>query len=219
MAMCTYIIVNIIIYLAVIKKRRKLEMSGEEFYKLGGVVTIPDEKKAEFNEYVLQMLDRGGIRKIKRTKLDGDEVELAARVEPDKKGIVRFDYSIVEKMIRDVSTYDMNTCRLEVNNCGFSEMGIVMAMILTLIEAYSITPCYMIRNGKMCDIEAFALILEDIMGIKLRFPHRADNWSMYLFSKECEEIKKLEEFEILDQVPQSFEKSYTIFSTYACGKL
>ena len=206
MAMCTYIIVNIIIYLAVIKKGRKLEMSGEEFYKLGGVVTIPDEKKAEFNEYVLQMLDRGGIRKIKRTKLDGDEVELAARVEPDKKGIVRFDYSIFEKMIRDVSTYDMNTCRLEVNNCGFSEMGIVMAMILTLIEAYSITPCYMIRNGKMCDIEAFALILEDIMGIKLRFPHRADNWSMYLFSKECEEIKKLEEFEILDQVPQSFEK-------------
>ena len=205
MAMCTYIIVNIIIYLAVIKKGRKSEMSGEEFYKLGGVVTIPEEKKAEFNEYVLQLLDRGGIRKIKRTKLDGDEVELAARVEPDKKGIVRFDYSIFEKMIRDVSTYDMNTCRLETNNCGLNEMGVVMAMILTLTEAYSITPCYMIREGEMCKIESFALIIEDLLGIKLRFPHRADIWSMYLFSKECGEIKKLQGIDLIIQVPECFE--------------
>lgn len=205
MAMCTYIIVNIIIYLAVIKKGRKSEMSGQEFYKLCGVVTIPEEKKTEFNEHVLQLLDRGGIRKIKRTKLDGDEIELAARVEPDKKGIVRFDYSIFEKMIRDVSTYDMNTCRLEVNNCGFSEMGIVMAMILTLTEAYSITPCYMIREGEMCKIESFALIIEDLLGIKLRFPHRADIWTMYLFSKECREIKKLQGIDLIIQVPESYE--------------
>ncbi len=148
-----------------------------EFCKLVGEVTIPEDKKAEFNENVIRLLDRCGVRKIKRKIIDGTEVELAARVNQDKRGIVHFDYSIYENTVRDESTYDTNTCHLEVNNCGFDEMGIAMAMILTLTEAYSSTPCYVAREGKICNIEFFALITEDILGTRLRFPHRADVWT------------------------------------------
>lgn len=183
-----------------------------EFYKLVGEITIPEDEKTEFNENVLKLLDRCGIRKIKRKKIDGVEVEVAARVKPDKNGIVHFDYSIFENVVRDESTYDMNTCKLEVNNPGFNEMGMVMAMIMTLTESYSASPCYMIRDGEMCYIGHYALMVEDMLGIKLRFPNRADIWSLYMFSRNCAEIKELERVKVSDQVPHDFEAvDYVVF--------
>ncbi|MBE5861203.1 MAG: hypothetical protein E7301_13925 [Butyrivibrio sp.] len=183
-----------------------------EFYRLAGEIIIPEEKKEEFNNNVLKLLDRCGIRKIKKKKIDGIEIELAARVKPDKKGIVHFDYSIFENKVREESTYDLNTCSLEVNDPGFNEMGMAMAMIMTLTEAYSLTPCYMIRDGEMVSIDHYALITEDILGIRLRFPNRADIWSMYMFSRDSEDIQELKGIKISEQVPHDFEKvDYGVF--------
>ena len=40
-------------------------------YKLLGKVNVPEEKKAELNEYILAALYRGGIRKTCEVVLDG----------------------------------------------------------------------------------------------------------------------------------------------------
>lgn len=43
----------------------------DDLYRLEGTVMIPDNKKDEFNRYILQILDACGIRKTERIELDG----------------------------------------------------------------------------------------------------------------------------------------------------
>ena len=72
----------------------------DDLYRLEGTVMIPDNKKDEFNRYILQILDACGIRKTERIELDGRPITVVRRPEPDGQGIVSFDYSIFEKKKR-----------------------------------------------------------------------------------------------------------------------
>lgn len=171
----------------------------DSFYKIVGDITIPEEKKAELNDCVLKVLDRCGLRKIKKTKIGNSQIEASCRVKPDTKGKVTFDYSIFEKKHRKTSYYNTNTCELFTNECGFSEFGLAMMMVLTLIESYSITPCYMVRAGEITNVAPCAEIIEDLIGVRLRFPHRADIWETYLFCRNNRDqiTMKLDEVVIL----------------------
>ena len=42
----------------------------EALYKMEGVVTIPEEKREEYNRKVLELLYKGGIRKTEEIMLD-----------------------------------------------------------------------------------------------------------------------------------------------------
>ncbi len=181
-------------------------MAFNEFYKLIGEVTIPEEKRKELNDYVLKLLDRSGVRKIKKVKIGDLDTEVAERVKRSKNGKVLFDYSIYENHVRGVSSYDTGTCTLDVNEPGFNEMGIAMVMIMALLESYSITPCYVARENKLIEINIYALMIEDLIGVRLRFPHRADIWTMYVFCKECEEIEDISGINLTYKVPRDFER-------------
>lgn len=181
-------------------------MALNEFYKLVGEVTIPEEKREELNDYVLKLLDRSGVRKIKKVKIGDLDTEVAERVKRYNHGKVFFDYSIYENCVRGVSSYDTDTCALEVNESDFNEMGIAMVMVMTLLESYSITPCYVARENKLIEINRYALMVEDLIGIRLRFPHRADIWTMYVFCKECEEVEEIKGIDLIYKVPSDFEQ-------------
>lgn len=95
----------------------------DDLYKLEGIVMIPANEKAEFNRYILQILDVCGIRKTERIELDGRVITVARRPMPDGQGIVSFDYSIFEKKKRKTATYNTNTCELITPDRGYSEFG------------------------------------------------------------------------------------------------
>lgn len=63
-------------------------MALNEFYKLVGEVTIPEEKREELNDYVLKLLDRSGVRKIKKVKIGDLDTEVAERVKRNNHGKV-----------------------------------------------------------------------------------------------------------------------------------
>ena len=44
-------------------------------YKIAGTIKIPEDKKAEPNSYVMQILDKCGIRKTEYVDLDGKMVK------------------------------------------------------------------------------------------------------------------------------------------------
>lgn len=181
-------------------------MAFNEFYRLVGEVTIPEEKREELNDYVLKLLDRSGLRKIKKVKIGDLDTEVAERVKRNKSGKILFDYSIYENYVRGVSSYDTETCTLEVNEPGFNEMGIALVMVMALLESYSITPCYVAREKKLIDINTSALMVEDLIGVRLRFPHRADIWTMYVFCKECKEVETIEGYSLVHVFPLDFER-------------
>ena len=179
----------------------------DSFYKIVGDITIPEEKKAELNDCVLKVLDRCGLRKIKKTKIGNSQIEVSCRVKPDTKGKVTFDYSIFEKKHRKPSYYNTNTCELFTNECGFSEFGLAMMMVLTLIESYSITPCYMVRAGEITNVASCAEVIEDLIGVRLRFPHRADIWETYLFCRDNRDQITMKPGTLWKIVPVGYEKT------------
>lgn len=155
-------------------------------HKIAGDVAIPEEKKEEFNRYVLQILDKGGIRKTEKMELGGKEITVISRPVSDSQGMVRFDYSIFEKWIRETATYDTNTCELIVPNRGYQEYGLVMNIIMVMQEAYSKGRCYLMYEDRPCRVDAYVAVIKGMLGIDLDFSHRAKMWDMLLFLKNTE---------------------------------
>lgn len=155
---------------------------SENGYRLAGTMKIPDNKKDELNGYVLQLLDCCGIRKTRKISVGNREVITVERPKSDKNGIVRFDYSIFEKKIRQESTYDLNTCQLAAPDRGYNEYGLVMNLIMTMQEAYSEEFCVLMKADTICrTVSGYAAVVQGILGLVLDFPRRARMWDMMLF--------------------------------------
>jgi len=175
-----------------------------EFYRLAGTFTISEEKRNEFNLLALELLNRCGIRLLKDITVAGNTVTVISHISPDSNGIVSFNYSIFEHRKRDFCHYDMNTCELSIANCGFSEFGMALMLLLTMKESYSETRCYLSLGKNIVTVNKRALIIENILGIRLKFPHRADVLSMYFFSRENPDCTSLPASEVMQYIPYDF---------------
>lgn len=171
---------------------------GEDAYSLEGTVRIPEDKKDEFNEYILRILDKCGIRKTEKMELGGQTVTVVRQPMPDEQGIVRFDYSIFEKKQRETAEYNLNTCELKVPDRGYKEFAIVMNMIMVMQEAYSEEQCYFMYKDGSSKINKYALLIKGVLGIHLRFPNREKLWEMLFFLKNTEKYHNIRLKMLLD---------------------
>ena len=159
---------------------------GDNLYKIAGNVMIPEEKREEFNRYILRILDKGGIRKTEEMRLGGRTVTVISRPVPDSQGIVSFDYSIFEKRKRETGTYNINTCQLLTPDRGYQEFGLVMNMIMVMQESYSENPCYFMHEDKPCSVDGYIALIRKMLGIEPELSHRAKIWDMLLFLKNTQ---------------------------------
>lgn len=163
----------------------------EDAYRIEGTVKIPEDKKDEFNEYILRILDKCGIRKTEKMELGGQTVTVVRQPMPDEQGIVRFDYSIFEKEQRKMAEYNLNTYELKVPDRGYKEFAIVMNMIMVMQEAYSEEQCYFMYKDGPGEIEEYAMLIKGVLGIRLKFPHREKLWDMFFFLKNTEKYQNI----------------------------
>jgi hypothetical protein len=153
----------------------------DDIYTILGTVSIPEEKKEEFNGYVMQVLTKTGIRKIREITIAGKKAKVIELPAPDENGIVEFDYSIFEKRERNIATYNMNTCELDTPDRGYREFGLVMNVIMTMQEAYSDGHCYVMDENEPYNIKGTTALIKSLLGIDLEFPGRKRLWDMALF--------------------------------------
>lgn len=125
----------------------------EQKYRMEGKADIPEEKRTEFNDYILKIFWLCGIRKRKEAELAGKKVTVVGTPGPDDYGIVRFDYSIFERRKRPVSFYNMKTCELSVNTCGSDEFGMVMQLVLMLMQEAGSRDFYSKCTDRDCETE------------------------------------------------------------------
>ncbi|MBD5455132.1 MAG: hypothetical protein HDR23_01410 [Lachnospiraceae bacterium] len=192
----------------------------EDAYRLEGTVVIPEDKKDEFNEYILRILDKCGIRKTDKMELGGQIVTVVRQPMPDEQGIVHFDYSIFEKKIRKQAEYNMNTCELKTPDRGYSEFGIVMNMIMVMQESYSEDHCYFMFKDRPGRVDVYALLIKGVLGIRLEFPNRAKMWDMLFFLKNTEKYQSITSkiiwdaypFDFCDSIPEQFFAVFDIDS-------
>lgn len=155
----------------------------EDRYWLAGQVNVPEDKKQELNQSVLEILNRCGIRKRKEITLAGKMVTVLDKPLPDRDGIVSFDYSIFEQKCRDTSIYDTRTCELSTEDRGVGEFGLAMNLILLLQECYSHGTCFFMKNGKPVYIYHYMNLLSTILGRKIHNSARDKVWDMILLMR------------------------------------
>jgi len=177
----------------------------KEKYRLLGTVKIPEDKKAEFNKYVLELIHKGGIRKSCEVVLDGKTFTTLKPSVPDEKGIVYFDYSIFERELRQVSSYDTNTCTLRINDRGYNEYGLVMNLIMFLQEIYSEEMCLLMEGDvPLAYPREHLRLLNGLLGVEFINDKRYRMWDMIylLYQNGITDIKLRN---ILDVAEFSFD--------------
>ena len=179
---------------------------SRNIYQLAGKVNVPAEKKDEMNQYVLEIMDKCGIRKTEKMTVAGAEVTVVGPAQPDADGIVAFDYSIFEKEQREISTYDLNTCELHAEDRGYGEFGLVMNMIMVLQEAYTDGGCYLAEYDELCNAKEYLLLLQGVLGKRITLPGRLRMWDTYLFFRNSEEYADIEYKDLLDDYSEVYGK-------------
>lgn len=175
-------------------------------YWIEGKVSIPEGRRAEFNENVRKLFRLCGIRKLEEIEIAGKICTVVHEPEPDGRGILSFDYSVFERQKREISTYDMNTCELHAEDRGYEEFGLVMNLIMTMQEAYSTEPCFLMRKDQVISVCGYALMIERTAGIKLTFPNREKSWNMLLFLKSTGKYEGIDAESIWDKFPFGYGK-------------
>lgn len=154
----------------------------KERYRLLGTVNVPENKREELNKYVQELLYKGGIRKSCEVVLDGKTYTTLKPVMPDENGIMQFDYSIFERKLRQVGTYDTDTCTLMVTDRGYNEYGLVMNLIMFLLEVYSQDMCVLMDGDEPVEYpRAYLRILKGLLGVEFFNDKRCRIWDMVYF--------------------------------------
>ena len=175
-------------------------------YWLLGTVSVPDDKKQEFNHTVLEILNLCGIRKTKEIMLAEKMVTVLEKPVPDQNGIVSFDYSIFEKKKRAVSTYDCNTCELHTVDRGVGEFGLAMNLILLLKECYSNGSCYFMVDRRLVYTPAYMDLLCTLLNRKIMINSRAKIWDIMLFMRGNPECDMPDGWKLFQDLPWEYCK-------------
>jgi len=163
----------------------------EALYKMEGVVTIPEEKREEYNRKVLELLYKGGIRKTEEIMLDGNSITVVRQALPDENGIVSFDYSIFEKRERNISTFNIKTGELCITDSGNYEYGMIMDLLMVLQQAYSNTPCFYSYKSKPIHLSRYLEVLDTILGERTVCKHGTDIWEIFKYYHLNSDLKNI----------------------------
>ncbi len=197
--------------------------------KMVGNVTVPMDKRAGFNGYVMKILQVMGCRTVEEITVAGKKYRVCAEPEPDAEGKVYFNYSVFDQTEYSTCCYDTQDCTLVCDSyIGGNAVGAAARMIMMLQEAFSSETCYCLVDGTLINLTMGARILEGILDIRLSFPHRVRAWETALFLWNAGERPRglLGKFPIEEAIDWtdfgayvvSMRKEYTLHEAFAGKK-
>ena len=103
-----------------------------------GDQTIPEEKREEFNQRVLTILDQGGMLDLENVSLFGKRVWLLKPPQalPGKDTIL-FCYNYFEQDTWETGGYDPTFCSFHTNKVGWRQFNLVCSAVYVLYEFYT----------------------------------------------------------------------------------
>ena len=105
-----------------------------------GDPTIPEEKREEFTQRVLTILDQGGMLDLEDVSLFGKRIWL---LKPPQdlpgKDIIPFCYNYFEQDSWESAGYEPVTCRFHTNKVGRRQFNLVCSAVYVLYEFYTDT--------------------------------------------------------------------------------
>lgn len=91
---------------------------GDNYYLAGECKVNDFSKKKEMNDLIIKIFDETGIRNTATLMLNEEKITVVEKALPDINGIVHFNYSIFENIVRNGNYYDCNNCKLVITDEG-----------------------------------------------------------------------------------------------------
>lgn len=164
-------------------------MSDEMFWLEGTFLLTDPEKLKEMNNLILELLRKTGICRLTTKTIAGKTMQVVSKAVPDECGIIQFDYSIFERIKRNGNYYDTKTGKLVTPDRGYNHFGFTMNLIMTVLEAYSETPCFFMQENELSDITGPAAVIEELTGKVLNFERRARAFDTLTYFRKIEKFK------------------------------
>ena len=145
-----------------------------------GDPTIPEEKREEFTQRVLTILDQGGMLDLEDVRLFGKRVWLLKppQVLPGKDTIP-FCYNYFEQDSWESAGYEPATCRFHTNKVGWRQFNLVCSAVYVLYEFYTDTFGIANEDDHVYDARKIIGWLNYLFGSRYDNRRVSDPWRIY----------------------------------------
>lgn len=145
-----------------------------------GDQTIPEEKREEFNQRVLTILNQGGMLDLEDVSLFGKRVWLLKPpLALPGKDTIPFCYNYFEQDSWESAGYDPTSCSFHTNKVGWRQFNLVCSAVYVLYEFY--TDSFGIANEDDHVYDAWKIIgwLNYLFGSRYDNRRVSDPWRIY----------------------------------------
>lgn len=175
-----------------------------------GSMSISDKKKEEFTEYLLKLLNYGGMMQFEEVRLYGKEILLIKPVEPDGEGNAYFHFNYFEDDTWESAGYRSGNTSFFSGKIGWKEFCDVVTAVRVLYELYDDDMGYAGIDGKIVEASPYVGWINHVLGKNFSLKHRFRLWE--LFKKYC--LKRMElgdddpagSYDIMDIIPSSLSR-------------
>lgn len=176
-----------------------------------GQVLIPEDKKQEFNENMMILLQQGGMVNLDTVNLYDKKIVLMNPIQFDKEGKSYFNYSYFEDDPWEDASFDCKSNRLWSNKIGDGEFNFVIGAAYFLTEIYSEDLGWVTENGDILNYPDYVRWINFVLDKDFNLEKRFNIWKLcerYCLGQleDCHvEDVKIEIREVLSFVPKGYE--------------
>ena len=116
-----------------------------------GNPAIREDKRQEFTEHVLKILDQGGMMDVETVSIFGRNVDLLQPPGVDDNGNVLFCCNFFENFVWETGLYRPATAQLHTNKVGTRQFNLVSRALYVLNEFYAETFGIAEEDGRIYD--------------------------------------------------------------------
>ncbi|MEE1038001.1 MAG: hypothetical protein U0K95_02455 [Eubacterium sp.] len=179
------------------------------FAYYSGTVCIPEDKKQDFNENMLKLLQLGGMMQFDTVSLYNKKINLITPVELDKDGKCAFHFNYFEDDRWETAGFDCNTNVLWSGKIGSNEFNYVMCAGYILTELYSNDIGWACENRDILNYAGYIQWINFILDKDFSAKKRFSLWKFFeqYFLREMEDGKSVSDIEpniIFDFIPVEY---------------
>lgn len=178
------------------------------FGDYSGEMCISEDKKEEFTENILKLLNYGGMMQFDKVCIYGQEIVLVKPVEMDQNGEAHFHFNYFEDDAWESAGYEAGNTRFFSGKIGGREFCDVVTAVHFLYELYDEETGAAMIDGEIVEGSAYIGWINHILGTDFSMKKRFRLWDH--FEQYCLERLKYHEsgntdegYDMRDVVPAS----------------
>ncbi len=136
---------------------------------------IPEDKKEEFSRNMCKLINRGGMMKLDKVCMYGQELIILVPIEFMADEEINFHYNYFEDCSWESAGYDPKTCSLWSGKIGSSEFNDVIMAGYMMYEAYT-DKGFAVCNGEVLNHTEYMGWINHVLGTTFSMKDRFDLW-------------------------------------------